>query len=289
MSPNRAASVHERLLNLARAQGEDFNRTLDRYAVERWLYRLSQSTAREQLWLKGALLFHLWFDLPHRPTRDADFLGFGQADADELSKLVQTVCRVEADDGMSFDSTSISVEETREQTAYGGLRVRLVGYLGKARCPVQLDVGYGDAVTPGAEEAEIPTLLDDVPAPHLIVYPRATVFAEKLEAITSLGMANTRMKDFFDLRALVQEGSLDIEVLGEAIAATFARRGTMMPEALPIGLSEEFAQDASKRSQWLAFIDRNGLDALALEQVVAEIGAFVVEPFSRARQRADRQ
>lgn len=289
MSPDRAASIHARLLNLARAQGEDFNRILDRYAIERWLYRLSASSAREQLLLKGAQLFHLWFDQPHRPTRDADFLGVGEADAEELGELAQTVCAIEADDGITFGAGTVRVEEIRDEATYGGLRVRLIGRLGHARCHLQLDVGYGDAVTPGAEEVAFPTLLDDVPAPHLRVYPRATVFAEKLEAVASLGMANTRMKDYFDLHALIREGELDTEVLGEAIAATFARRGTPVPGTLPTGLSEAFANDPTKRSQWQAFINRNGLSALAFEQVVAEVGAFVEAPFSFARQQSSDQ
>jgi predicted nucleotidyltransferase component of viral defense system len=288
MNAARAASIHARLLNLARAQGEDFSLVLNRYAVERWLYRLSQSTQRERLWLKGALLFQLWFDVPHRPTRDADFLGIGPADALELSKTVRAICSIDADDGVRFDLDSVRVEEVRETARYAGLRVRLVGTLGKARCTVQLDVGYGDAVTPGAEDVEYPTLLDDVPAPRLHVYPRASVFAEKLEAIASLGLANSRMKDYFDLRALVQEGALDTAIVAEAIAATFARRGSPLPEALPTGLTGEFALDAAKRAQWQAFLNKNGLAAPSLEVVVAEVGQFVMEPLRQARMRRAR-
>jgi hypothetical protein len=249
----------------------------------RWLYRLSQSPQRERLWLKGALLFQLWFDVPHRPTRDADFLGIGPADAEELCEAVQAICTVEADDGMRFDPGTVRVEEIREAARYAGLRVRLTGTLGRARCTLQLDVGYGDAVTPGVEEVEYPTLLDDVPAPRIHVYLRASVFAEKLEAIASLGLANSRMKDYFDLRALVQEGALDNAVLGDAIAATFARRGTPLPEELPVGLTGEFAQDAARRAQWQAFLGKNGLAGPSLDRVVTEVGEFVMEPLRHAR------
>jgi predicted nucleotidyltransferase component of viral defense system len=289
VSAGRVASIHARLLNLARQQGGDFNLLLDRYAVERWLYRLSQSGERDRLWLKGAMLFYLWLDQPHRPTRDADFLGMGNPDANALRDTIQAVCRVAADDGMEFDAGSVRVEEIREEARYGGLRVRLVGRLGRARCTVQLDVGYGDAVTPGVEEVDFPTLLDDVPAPRLKVYPRETMFAEKLEAITSLGMANSRMKDYFDLRALTHEGKLDVEVLGEAIAATFARRATPLPDDLPVGLTEEFATDASKRQQWHAFAGKVDVAPLTLEQVVAEVGGFSAGPLGIARSRAGRQ
>ena len=286
MSAGRAASIHARLLNRAKERGEDFNLVLTRYALERFLYRLSLvPPAREAYWLKGALLFDLWFDVPHRPTRDADFLGFGPADTDALAATIREICAVAVDDGMEYDPASVRIEEIREDARYGGLRVQLLGRLGNARCPVQLDVGYGDAVTPGPEEVVYPALLDDQPPPRLHVYPRETVVAEKLEAIVSLGMANSRMKDYFDLRALAHEGALDAGQLAEAIAATFARRQTPLPEGLPLGLSDEFAQDAMKRTQWKAFLNKNRLDAPALDAVVTEVRRFVEEPLRLARQK----
>ena len=286
MTTGRAASVQARLLTRAKTRGEDFSLVLSRYAVERFLYRLSISPARDHYWLKGALLFDLWFDVPHRPTRDADFLGFGPADAETLARAVRDICGIAADDGMAFDPASIKIEEIREQAGYGGLRVRLVGLLGKARCSVQLDVGYGDAVTPGPDEIVYPTLLDDQPAPRLRAYPRATVVAEKLEAMVSLGMANTRMKDYFDVRALAREGTLDARLLGDAIAATFGRRGTALPTGVPLGLSEEFARDPTKLNQWKAFLRKNQLDAPALDEVIAEVRDFLAEPMRLARHQA---
>jgi hypothetical protein len=280
-----AASIHARLLARAKARGEDFNFTLTRYAVERFLYRLSVTKARDHYWLKGALLFDLWFDVPHRPTRDADFLGFGPVDAESLRKALAEVCHVTARDGMSFDAGSIAIEEIREDARYGGLRVRLTGRLGKARCHVQMDIGYGDAVTPGPEEIVYPTLLDDLPAPRLRAYPRAAVVAEKVEAIVSLGMANSRMKDYFDLRALAREGAIDPAQLAQALAATFARRGTPLPEPLPLGLSDEFAKDTEKAGQWKAFLGKNRLDAPSLAEVVAEVRTFLAEPLRLAHKR----
>jgi len=285
VSDGQAASIHARLLNRAKARREDFNLILTRYALERFLYRLSQVPARETYWLKGAMLFDLWFDVPHRPTRDADFLGFGPMDVDALASTMREICNITVDDGMVYDPNSITVEEIREEARYGGLRVRLRGRLGNARCTVQLDVGYGDAVTPGPEEAVYPTLLDDMPPPRLRVYPRAAVVAEKLEAIVSLGMANSRMKDYFDLRALAQEGALDARQLGDAIAATFQRRGTAVPVELPLGLSDEFARDAAKRAQWKAFLGKNRLEAPTLDEVIEEIRRFVAGPLALARQR----
>jgi len=280
-----AASIHARLLARAKARGEDFNLTLTRYALERFLYRLSVTPERDHYWLKGALLFDLWFDVPHRPTRDADFLGFGPADAGSLRKALAEVCNVAGEDGMRFDARSIAIEQIREDARYGGLRVRLKGQLGKARCTVQLDIGYGDAVTPGPEEITYPTLLDDLPAPRLRAYPRAAVVAEKVEALVTLGIANSRMKDYFDLRALAREGAIDPAHLAQAIAMTFARRGTPLPEALPLGLSDEFAQDRTKGAQWTAFVGRNRLHAPSLAEVVAEVRTFLVEPLRLAREQ----
>lgn len=200
---NRIASIRQRLLDRARARGEDFQLVLDRFAVERLLYRLSISPHREQFLLKGAMLFAVWFDQPHRPTRDADFLGFGPAGPGRLAGIARELCTIPSDDGLLFDAASITVEPIREEASYDGLRIRLRAALGVARCHGQWDVGFGDVVTPGPVEIKYPVLLDELPAPQLRVYPRETVFAEKLEAIATLGIANSRMKDFFDLFALI--------------------------------------------------------------------------------------
>ena len=287
MTENLAASIHARLLNRAKSRNEDFNQILARYALERFLYRLSQVPAREAYWLKGAMLFDLWFDVPHRPTRDADFLGLGAMDTEALAVTVREICGVSVDDGMVFDADSIIIKEIREDARYGGLRVRLLGKLGKARSTVQLDVGYGDAVTPGPEEVIYPTLLDDLPAPRLRVYPRASVVAEKLEAMVILGMANSRMKDYFDLRALALEGALEAGLLGDAIAATFQRRGTEVPVGIPLGLSDEFAQNTAKLAQWQAFLAKNRLDAPTLPEVIDVLRQFLIEPLKLARQREE--
>jgi hypothetical protein len=283
VSGNLAASIHARLHNRAKARDEDFNLVLTRYALERFLYRLSTLPARASFCLKGALLFNLWFDIPHRPTHDADFLGFGAHDAAALAATMREICGVHADDGMIFDAASITVEEIREEARYGGLRVRLLGMLGKARSTVQIDVGYGDAVSPGPEEAVYPVMLDDLPPPRLQVYPRATVIAEKLEAIESLGMTNSRMKDFFDILVLAREGALEAAELGNAIAATFERRATPIPEGVPVGLSDEFAQNPVTRAQWQGFVRKNRLGEMALEDVIDDVRRFVDAPMAHAR------
>lgn len=273
---SRTASIRQRLLDRARARGEAFQLVLDRFAVERLLYRLSVSPHRDQFLLKGALLFALWFDAPHRPTRDADLLGFGPADGERLHAVIAELCAIDSDDGLRFELGSIQVEPIREEAAYEGLRARLVAFLGGARCHVQWDVGFGDAVTPGPQDMDYPVMLDEFPPPRLRVYPRETVFAEKLEAIATLGIANSRMKDYFDLQALLREQAMAPATLAEAIRATFQRRGTAPPEGVPFGLTDAFATDAQKQSQWAAFLRRNRLAAPALDAVVAELRAFFI-------------
>ncbi|MCL6620241.1 nucleotidyl transferase AbiEii/AbiGii toxin family protein [Thermomonas hydrothermalis] len=279
-SPARVDSIRQRLLNHAKATGEEFQRTLDRYAVERLLYRLSISRHRDDFLLKGAMLFRHWFEQEHRPTRDADFLGFGAPDPARIEAIISELCELELDDGLAFDLASLRVSEIRETAHYHGLRVNLRARLGTAECLIQWDIGFGDAVTPGPEDAKLPTLLDDLPAPWLRIYPRETVFAEKLEVIVMLGMTNSRMKDYFDLFSLVREGQLDPTLLRDAVSATFARRNTPMPDSLPVGLTQAFASDNTKQKQWRAFLERARLKAPGLEEVVAEL-AGVVAPLLR--------
>ena len=274
-SPARIDSIRQRLLNHAKQVGEEFQLTLDRYAVERLLYRLSISRHRDDFLLKGAMLFRHWFDQEHRPTRDADFLGFGSPDPARVEAIIRELCAIEIDDGLVFDLSDLDVTEIRETARYDGLRVNLRARLGTATCLVQWDIGFGDAVTPGPEDAELPTLLEDLPTPSLRIYPRQTVFAEKLEAIVVLGMANSRMKDYFDLLSLAREGRLDPAKLRNAVSATFERRDTPMPSSLPVGLTADFASDNAKQRQWRAFLDRGRLEAPALSEVVAELAGVV--------------
>lgn len=283
MSLNIAASVHARLLAHARKVGDEFNLVLTRYAVERFLYRLSISDSRTQFCLKGAQLFHVWFDEPHRPTRDADFLGSGPADEQLLLTRLREVVTIEVPDGIAFDPNGIQIEDIRQAARYGGFRARVPGRLGTARCPVLLDFGFGDAIVPGPEEVVYPTLLVDQPAPTVMVYPRSTVVAEKLEAIVHLGMGNSRMKDYFDLLTLVREGELELLLVAAAIVATFERRGTALPKSVPLGLTDEFASDGSKQAQWTGFLRKNALSGVALAEVVGEIRTFAGEAFRLAR------
>ena len=267
-NPNVAASIRARLLNIAKVQGVDFNQMLVRFALERILYRMTQSQHADRFVLKGALLFTLWYDMPHRATRDADLLGFGASDLTSVTDTFRDIAAVAVDDGIAFDPASVTVEETRKEAGYGGVRVFITGELGKALCKTQIDVGFGDAVTPAPVESIYPVLLNELPAPRLRAYPTYTVIAEKLHAIAVLGMTNSRLKDYFDLSVLLKRETLDKDLLAQAIKATFERRGMSRPDAVPIGLTDEFAHDSSRQSLWLAFLKKNDLPSEPLPTIV---------------------
>ncbi len=271
MSQDFAASVRARLLNIAKNQGVDFNQILMRFTLERLLYRLGQSEHAGLYLLKGALLFTLWYDMPHRPTRDADLLGFGASDLESIARSFRDIASVVVNDGIVFDPASVKVEEIRKEAGYTGARVLIRAELSKARCKTQIDIGFGDAVTPGSVNAKYPVLIDELPAPHLQTYPVYTVVSEKLHAIALLGMTNSRLKDYFDLSVLVDRESLDIDTLAKAIAATFVRRGMVVPTELPIGLTDEFATDVSRQTLWLAFLKKNDLERMPLTDIVTAL------------------
>lgn len=271
MTRNLAASIRARLKQHADASKQDFNLTLTQYGLERLLYRLSISSHAPTYLLKGALLFSLWYDHPHRPTRDADLLGFGPDDIDTAVAAFREVSQIETEDGVEFEPDSVRGSEIRKEAGYGGIRIDLRAKLDGARIALQVDIGFGDAVTPGPESVSYPVLLHDLPAPQLRAYPKYTVVAEKFHAVCLLGMANTRMKDYFDLWVLLTEDTLDPVSLHRAIEATFARRQLAIPAATPAGLSDTFAQDVVKQRQWSAFISKNRLASLALDQVVARL------------------
>jgi len=271
MSPNLAASIRARLKNHVDAAKEDFNLTLTRYGLERLLYRLSASPHAGRFLLKGALLFSLWYDQPHRPTRDADLLAFGADDVDAMVDTFREICAVPCDDGLAFDPGSVRGAEIRKSAGYGGVRIELLARLDGARISLQADVGFGDAVTPGPQAVVYPVMLDGLPAPEMRAYPKSTVVAEKLHAICLLGLANTRMKDYFDLDLLLQDEATDPAELRRAIEATFERRKFELPGDWPVGLSDAFAADPVRQVQWNAFLRKNRLDAVELPDVIGRL------------------
>jgi hypothetical protein len=282
---NLAASVHARLAQRRAETGEDFNVLLVRFSLERLLSRLSRSAHREQFVLKGALLFALWQPKLHRVTRDLDLLGFGNPSSERLVQSFQDICNVEVEpDAVDFDSGSIVAEAIRSQDEYAGIRVKLKARIGQAVIPLQVDVGFGDALPDGPEEITFPVLLG-MAAPRLRAYRRESVVAEKLEAIVELGMVNTRFKDYFDLRFLAQNFSFKGVALSTAIAATFERRGTLFPAALPVGLTDNFATDVEKVRGWAAFYNKTASGKAAvppLDEVLRLLAVFLEPPMKAA-------
>jgi len=278
MSKNTPASVRQRLRDLAGRRNEDFGLVLTKYGLERVLFRLGRSKHRDSFVLKGALLFELWTEERHRPTRDADFLAYGSNDLGRFIGIFQEICSdVFEEDGLTLDVEAINGERIKEDADYEGIRLQFVAYLGNIRIPIQIDLGFGDVVTPAPVQVEYPTLLN-LPAPVLSAYPRETVVAEKGEAMVKLGMANSRMKDFHDLSILAGQFGFDGSILAHAIAETFAQRKTNIPAALPTALTAEFYEDNSKRQQWTAFTQRNRLyiERRELSEVVTEVAAFLM-------------
>jgi predicted nucleotidyltransferase component of viral defense system len=281
---NLPASIRQRLLNLSRDRCEDFNLTLTRYGIERLLYRLSQSEHSDQFLLKGALLLSLWTDRLQRPTRDIDLLGYGDSSEEALTQLFRNLCNVDVQaDGLTFHPDSVQVTEIRGAQEYGGQRVRMIATLGNARINLQVDIGFGDVITPAANEVQYPSLLG-FPSPRLRAYPKETVIAKKLEAMVVLGMANSRMKNFYDVWMMSRELLFDGRTLVQAIWATFQRRQSGFPQAAPTAFTEEFTGNPDKGTQWKAFLSRNRLDAggMDLAQIIQEIRLFLMPPMIAA-------
>ncbi len=275
MSRNLAASVRARLKQHADATQQDFNLTLTHYGLERLLYRLSVSEHASNFLLKGALLFTFWYDIAHRPTRDADLLGYGPDDVDTAVRTFRDICLTPAEDGVVFDPDTVKGTIIRKEAGYGGVRIDMQATLDGARIALQVDIGFGDAVTPAPQAISYPVLLADLPAPQLRAYPKYTVIAEKFHAVCLLGLANTRMKDYFDLWVLLDDTTLEAPVMRRAIDATFERRKMALPTTVPVGLTDTFARDLTKQTQWKAFLKKNQLGPIVLAEVVNRLrGAF---------------
>ncbi len=274
-----AALIRRRLSRSARDRGEDFQLTLQRYAVERLLFRLDRSPYRDRFVLKGAMLYVIWGGDTYRPTRDLDLLSYGAPGAEAVVACFRTLCSLDVvEDGLNFQPDSVRVEEIREEAEYGGIRVRIQASLGKARIDLQVDIGFGDVVVPDPLEVSFPTLLDG-PAPRVRVYSPESVIAEKLHAAAVLGDINSRMKDFYDLFNLSRLFPFEGLTLTRAIEATFERRGTPVSTTFPVR-STFFDQESHAR-QWSAYLSRNGLGTVPRDfaAIGAAIRGFLGEPY----------
>jgi predicted nucleotidyltransferase component of viral defense system len=274
---NLPASIRNRLFALAKSRGEDFQVVLTHYALERVMYRIGQSPYREQFVLKGAMLFSLWSEDAHRATRDLDLLGYGESEIARLEAVFREIMKIEVEaDGLEFVEPSLRGARIREDQEYEGVRIQFEVRLASARIPVQIDIGFGDAITPAAEEIIYPSLLNLSP-PLLLAYPRETVVAEKFQAMVQLGIANSRMKDFYDLWVMSQQFEFAGAILSEALRRTFARRATALRVEAPLALTTEYAEDATKKKQWAGFVNRLKLTTrdLTLSEVIDALREFL--------------
>lgn len=277
---NLSASVRQKLKNLAVSNKEDFQAVLTRFALERFLFRLSQSSYSEQFVLKGALLFSVWSQLPHRATRDMDLLGFGDNSIDYLQPIFQHVCDLDVlPDGLEFHSSSVHCQRIKPDQEYEGVRINILGNLtlSRTRINLQIDIGFGDAISPPPISLQFPTLLD-FPPPIVSTYPRETVIAEKFQAMIMLGIANTRIKDFYDIWFLATNFDFESQLLTSAIKNTFERRKTPIPISTPLALSSEFTQDKQKLFQWNAFLKKGRLSPQnqSFAEIVQLIDSFIM-------------
>jgi predicted nucleotidyltransferase component of viral defense system len=274
---NTAASIRTRLLSLAQSNGEDYQRVLGRYAIERFLYRLGRSPYRDKFALKGATLFTLWTGQTHRPTKDLDLLGQGSSAIGEVEQTIWAICEIQEKDGLVFDSASVEGTKIKEDDEYDGVRIKLLAELAGARIPMQIDIGFGDAVYPEPELASFPVLLPMEP-PLIRAYPREASIAEKFQAMILLDIRNSRMKDFYDIWFIANTWTFDMASLRKAILASFERRGSTTPTGVPFALTDDFLNDPQKTRQWSAFVNRlnPGGKAPSLEEVGAVLRAFLL-------------
>lgn len=285
---NMAKSVKDRLLNIARKEGRAFDVLLVRFALERLLYRLSVSTHRDRFVLKGGMLVTVWVADDNRVTRDADFLGHGDANPDRLVADFVEIMAIESDDGLAFDIAALAATVIREEMEYGGVRLRTAAYLEKTRIPVTIDIGFGDAMADATQQIDYPTLLD-LPAPRVRSYPPATVIAEKFQAMVALGVLNGRMKDYYDLWAIPRTIRISDDALDAAIRATFERRRTPIPKERPPGLSAEMFGEEAKQRQWRAYAASLELDAVSLESIIEQVWELVGPSCARIAEKRENE
>jgi len=267
---NIDASVKSRLKNIAKDHKKTFNLILQLFMQERLLYRLSISDYKNNFVLKGGLFLFSMTGFTGRPTRDIDFLAYQISnDMENAKEIFKNICKIEYYDSVVFDSNSVLVEEIRKETEYKGLRVKLVGYLGKAKEVIWVDTGFNDIVVPEVTIADYPVLLD-MDSPKIKMYSFESVVAEKFEAIVSLGKLNSRMKDFYDIFILLSEKKFNRNILKNAIIETFKRRGTDILKFEQV-FNKEFIEDSNRINQWKLFLNKIGHYNIEFEYVLDSI------------------
>jgi hypothetical protein len=280
-----ACSVRDRLKTLADRRHEDFQDVLLRFGVERLLYRLCHSEWRDLFVLKGAMLFTVWADKPHRTTRDVDLLGLGDVSVPKMERAFRSISATEVEpDGLTFRPETVTGTRIRAGRRYGGVRINLEAELARAVIHLQVDIGVGDQVVPAPQPTELPTLLK-MSAPRLRAYTRYSVVAEKLETLVEKGSATSRLKDLADILFLCRAWQFHGPTLVRAIKGTFERRATPYPAGVPEVLDETFAASPDRRVQWQAFARRSRLldTEPGLADIVVALRGFLLPPLAAAR------
>lgn len=267
-------SIRHRIRNLLRDRGEDVSLGLQRYASERFLYRLGNSVHRERFVLKGATLFAIW-GTTYRPTRDLDFTAYGDANVSAVLEALREICSTpDPVEALQFEADTIRTEAIRDGSEYPGIRVHMIALLGASRIPIQLDLGFGNAIVPGPEEVEYRSLLGD-PAPRIRAYPQESVVAEKLHAMVTLGAQNSRFKDFYDMYTMANAFTFEASTLVASVRATFERRGTTLADDTPLALQSSFYADAARATQWRAYVSKSGM--MGVPQDFDSVGERITE------------
>lgn len=273
----KSASVLAKLKNFRNETKGDFNQILSRYVGLRFLARIAESKYTNDFLVKGATLFLIWGGDAYRPTRDIDLLGFNASDPEALASIMKEICSVDiGDDGIDFDPDSVQAAEIREGTDYGGIRCTIQAKIGSAKEQVQIDIGFGDAVNPEPEMVELPRILEEASVHQMKAYKFETAIAEKFQAMVELGLANSRMKDFYDIHYISQHNEFKGQILRKALSETFKRRRTKFPTDTPLPFSEEFWSDKQVTTRWSAFLRKNDLEYLPLQDICQSLIDFLM-------------
>jgi hypothetical protein len=280
MKKDIASSIRQRLVNYSKENNDEFQLTLTRYGLQRLVFRITSSPYSHSFVLKGAMLFTLWTDEKYRSTRDLDLLGFGGAGIPEMEQIFKEICDIsDPEDGLIFLKESVKGEAIRKEEEYQGVRITFQARLGNAKIPIQVDIGFGDAITPAATEIDFPNILG-LSTARIRSYPKETVVAEKFQAMTNLGMANSRLKDFYDIWFLAKSFPFAGTDLSKAIENTFRHRQTKLPTSVPVALTKDFFADQQKKAQWVAFLGKTKASARpdSLADVATLLTTFLMPP-----------
>ena len=256
---NIPASIRAKLQNKAKENNRPFSEILQYYGMERFLYRFSRSRYVDRFVLKGALLFTVWQIPERRATLDIDFLAHFDNQVTSIEKVIRDVCEIPiVSDGLIFNPENVKGQKIKEDADYEGVRIKLVGFLERARIPMQIDIGFGDIIYPKSETIDYPVILD-LPKPRLKGYPVESVVSEKFEAMVKLGLLNSRMKDFYDIWLMMRQFDFNNSKLAEAVRRTFEHRKTSLPQNKPLFAAEIYDEKSDRQTLWKAFLKKGDI------------------------------